>query len=426
MTGADAAAAAQLRSRLQQMADDGGYNAAFALLDRKQTADLLGPQEVELWRGRIRTRALEADSQRGLQVPVEGSLPPDANWTAGLSAFTKGDMREAARRFEMVADAAPDQASSWQLASGAFWAARANLLAGNPQKFTPYLKRAALHGRTFHGLVAQKVLGMKVVADWNPPTLDKKRTEWLVNDRVGRRALALLQLGAATAAERELYAGSLDADPHYVEATLAVAHKAVLPALSVRIGNAAWDQRHKIAGYDGAMYPVPPWQPMQGFSVDRALVLGFMRQESAFNPKARSWVGAMGLMQLMPATARLVTNKFAPETQGGDPWSPSVNMSLGQAYIASLLGDVDNNLVRAVAAYNGGPGNVFRWDNSLNASADPLLYIASIPLNETRDFVQRVLANYWLYQIRFGQPTPSLDQIAAHEWPRYTPQDGKR
>ena len=89
-----------------------------------------------------------------------------------------------------VADAAPDQASSWQLASGAFWAARANLLAGNPQKFTPYLKRAALHGRTFHGLVAQKVLGMKVVADWNPPTLDKKRTEWLVNDRVGRRALA--------------------------------------------------------------------------------------------------------------------------------------------------------------------------------------------------------------------------------------------
>ena len=426
VTGADAAAAAQLRSRLQQMADDGGYNAAFALLDRKQTADLLGPQEVELWRGRIRTRALEADSQRGLQVPVEGSLPPDANWTAGLSAFTKGDMREAARRFEMVADAAPDQASSWQLASGAFWAARANLLAGNPQKFTPYLKRAALHGRTFHGLVAQKVLGMKVVADWNPPTLDKKRTEWLVNDRVGRRALALLQLGAATAAERELYAGSLDADPHYVEATLAVAHKAVLPALSVRIGNAAWDQRHKIAGYDGAMYPVPPWQPMQGFSVDRALVLGFMRQESAFNPKARSWVGAMGLMQLMPATARLVTNKFAPETQGGDPWTPSVNMSLGQAYIASLLGDVDNNLVRAVAAYNGGPGNVFRWDNSLNASADPLLYIASIPLNETRDFVQRVLANYWLYQIRFGQPTPSLDQIAAHEWPRYTPQDGKR
>ena len=80
-------------------------------------------------------------------------------------------------------------------------------------------------------------------------------------------------------------------------------------------------------------------------------------------------------------------------------------------------------LVRTVAAYNGGPGNVARWDTTLNASADPLLYIASIPLNETRDFVHRVLANYWMYQIRLGQPTPSLDQIAAHEWPRYSPPD---
>jgi soluble lytic murein transglycosylase len=110
-------------------------------------------------------------------------------------------------------------------------------------------------------------------------------------------------------------------------------------------------------------------------------------------------------------------------TDGSHGLPPAVNMSLGQGYIGSLLNDVDNNLVRTVAAYNGGPGNVARWDNSLNASADPLLYIASIPLNETRDFVHRVLANYWMYQLRLGQPTPSLDQIAAHEWPRYAPQE---
>ena len=423
VNGADAARAAELRARLQQMADDGGVNAAFALLEQKSTVDLLGAPEVELWRGRLRTRALEADSQRGVQVTVDVSGPPDANWAAGLAAFTSGNMAEAARRFEMVADAAPDQVSSWTLAAGAFWAARTNLLAGNPQKFAPYLKRAALHGRTFHGLVAQKMLGMQIVPNLNLPPLDRRRADMLRNDRTGRRALALFQLGASTAAERELFAASLDADPQYIETILAVAQKAVLPGLSIRIANAAWDQRDKIAGYDSAMYPLPPWQPLSGFALDKALVYGFMRQESAFNPKARSYVGAMGLMQLMPATARIVTNKFAPETAGGNPWDPSVNMSLGQAYIGSLLGDVDNNLVRTVAAYNGGPGNVARWDNSLNASADPLLYIASIPLNETRDFVHRVLANYWMYQIRFGQPTPSLDQIAAHEWPRYTQQD---
>lgn len=424
VTGADAANAAALRARLQQMADDGGYNAAFALLDRKSTIDLLGPQEAELWRGRIRTRALEADSQRSMQVPVDITMPPDANWNAGLSAFVAGNMAEAARRFELVADAAPDRASSWTLAAGAFWAARANLLAGNPQKFAPYLKRAALHGRTFHGLIAQKALGMQIAPDWNVPAIDRKRADILKNDRAGKRALALLQLGAQTAAERELFSASLDADPHYVEAVLALANKAALPSLSVRVGNAAWDERHKIAGFDGAMYPLPPWQPAAGFTLDKALVYGFMRQESAFNPKARSYVGAMGLMQLMPQTARIVANRYAPEAQGGNPYDPSINISLGQGYIGSLLNDVDNNLVRTVAGYNGGPGNVMRWDNTLNASADPLLYIASIPLNETRDFVQRVLANYWMYQIRLGQPTPSLDQIAAHEWPRYSAQDG--
>jgi soluble lytic murein transglycosylase-like protein len=426
VTGADAGRAAELRARLQGMADDGGFNAAFVLLDRKSTADILGPQEVELWRGRVRTRALEADSQNSVQVPVEISLPPDASWNAGLSGFTRGNMADAARRFELVADAAPDRASSWTLSAGSFWAARANLLAGNPQKFAPYLKRAALHGRTFYGLIAQKALGMKIEPDWNVPALDRARENMLRNDRVGRRALALLQLGAATAAERELFAGSIDADPQFIEAVMALAQKASLPALSARVGNANWDQRHNIKGFDGAVYPQPPWQPAGGYSIDRALVWGFMRQESAFNPKARSYVGAMGLMQLMPQTARIVANRYAPEAQGGNPYDPSINISLGQAYIGSLLNDVDNNLVRTVAGYNGGPGNVMRWDNTLNASADPLLYIASIPLNETRDFVQRVLANYWMYQIRLGQPTPSLDQIAAHEWPRYSAQDGAK
>jgi len=424
--GADAGQAAELRARLQTMADDGGFNAAFALLDRKATIDVLGPQEVELWKGRMRTRALEADSQRGVQVPIEVSMPPDANWTAGLAAFKGGNYADAARRFEAVADAAPDQASSWTLSAGSFWAGRANLLAGNPQKFAPYLKRAALHGRTFHGLIAQKALGMRIEPDWNVPALDRRRADVLKNDRAGRRALALFQLGAQTAAERELFAASIDADPQYIESVFAVAQKANLPGLSVRVGNANWDQRHTIKGYDGAMFPLPPWQPSGGWSLDRALVWGFMRQESAFNPKARSTVGAMGLMQLMPGTARQVSTRYAPETAGGNPYDPSNNVALGQAYIISLLGEVDNNLVRTAAGYNGGPGNVMRWDNSLNAGQDPLLYIASIPLHETRDFVQRVLTNYWVYQIRLGQPTPSLDQIAAHEWPRYSGQDTGR
>ena len=257
VNGADGGRASELRARLQTMADDGGFNAAFVLLDRKSSTEILGPQEVELWRGRLRTRQLEADPQRGVQIPVEASMPPDANWNAAMTAFTRGDMAEAARRFELVADASPDRASSWTLAAGSFWAARANLLAGNPQKYAPYLKRAALHGRTFYGLVAQKALGMQIQPDFDVPPLDRRRTDMLRDDRAARRALALLQLGATTAAERELFAASIDADPRYVEAVMALALKAQLPALAVKVGNANWDQRHNIKGYDGGMYPDP-------------------------------------------------------------------------------------------------------------------------------------------------------------------------
>ena len=423
VSGADAGRAAEMRGRLQRMLDDGGFNAAFALLDAQDTTNVLGPQEVELWRGRVRTKALEADTQRGVQLPIEASGPPDANWNAAIRAFTNGQYSEAARRFEQVADAPPDRASSWTLSAGAFWAARANLLAGNPQKFAPYLKRAALHGHTFHGLIAQKALGMRIEPDAALPRLDRELTNLLTHDRASNRALALLQLGAVTAAERELYAASIDAEPRLIQAILSLAQKAVLPGLSVRVANTAWDQRHNIKGFDAGMYPYPAWVPAEGFVIDRALVWGFMRQESAFNPKARSYVGAMGLMLLMPRTAQIVTRNYLPDRAGQNPYEPGYNISMGQQYINSMMGDVDGNLVRIAASYNGGPGNVARWDNSLKANHDPLLYVALIPLHETRDFVQRVLANFWMYQMRLGQPTPSLDQIAAHDWPKYAAQD---
>ncbi len=112
--------------------------------------------------------------------------------------------------------------------------------------------------------------------------------------------------------------------------------------------------------------------------------MGLHAPESAFNPKARSDVGAMGLMQLMPGTARLVSNRLCAGDGGRQSLRALQQRGAGQAYIISLLGEVDNNLVRTAAGYNGGPGNVIRWDNSLNASQDPLLYIASIPLHETR------------------------------------------
>jgi soluble lytic murein transglycosylase len=418
--------AVALRGQLERMLSDGGYNAARALLDQPSTRATLGEGEVEHWRGRVATATLNDPDRGTLPMPADtvGDGVPRDNWTAGIAAWRKGDYGTAAARFSAVADARVDQANSWMLAAGAFWAARSYAQAGQPAQFIPYMKRAAIHERTFYGLLALRTLGVEPVIEWRLAPLDRDGIERLRGDRAARRALALLQLGQANAAGRELYAASIDRDVRFVGVVLALAEAARLPAVSQRVANAAWDERRSITGFDGANYPVPPWQPPEGYTIDRALVFAIMRQESAFDPKARSRAGAMGLMQVMPGTAGFMTRTMAPEHAGASLLDPGVSLSLGQQYVQHLLDTVaGGDLVRMAAGYNGGPGNVARWDSGGAHGSDPLLWIASIPLHETRDYVERVMANYWLYRIRFGQKNPSLDQLAANQWPRYAAQD---
>lgn len=135
-----------------------------------------------------------------------------------------------------------------------------------------------------------------------------------------------------------------------------------------------------------------------------------------------SSAGARGVMQLMPATARFVARRTGiGEGSVGELVQPESNMALGQRYIEMLLadGNVGSDLFRLTAAWNGGPGNLGRWTRDGTAMQDSLLFIESIPLSETRDFIERVLANLWIYRNRLGQQSPSLDALAAGNWPGY-------
>jgi len=176
-------------------------------------------------------------------------------------------------------------------------------------------------------------------------------------------------------------------------------------------------------GFDGAAYPIPDFVPPEGFSVDRALIYALIRQESAFNPKAKSWAGARGLMQLMPGTARFVARSTGITLKNRSKlYTPETNLELGQAYIEMLLdeSDVSGNLFKLAVAWNGGPGNLRKWKRRTKYLDDPIFFIESIPSYETRTFVERVLTNFWIYRHRFGQDTPSLDAVARGEWPLYT------
>jgi soluble lytic murein transglycosylase-like protein len=102
-------------------------------------------------------------------------------------------------------------------------------------------------------------------------------------------------------------------------------------------------------------------------------------------------------------------------------YEPEMNLTLGQKYLMHLLNHetVQGDLFRLAAAYNGGPGNLAKWDKRSARMEDPLLFIESIPARETREFIERVLCNLWIYRIRMGQDSPSLDALAAGERPLY-------
>ena len=154
--------------------------------------------------------------------------------------------------------------------------------------------------------------------------------------------------------------------------------------------------------------------------MDPALVYALTRLESNFDPDAVSGAGARGLMQIMPVTAQYVAGSAAsPAVFARRLHDPATNLSLGQSYVMYLAKHdlVSGDLIRLLGSYNAGPTSFARMAGNIPASDDPLLFIESIPNDETRGFVPRALAYSWIYAARLHLPTPSLDALSAGAWP---------
>lgn len=346
-----------------------------------------------------------------------GDQLPEANWLAGLARWRSGQHAAAARNFEAVANAA--ELSERLATAGAYWAARANIAARQPEVVNHWLQQAAAYPRSFYGHLARRALGQDIQYFWEARPFTDVDADVLLRVPAARRALALLQMGDSARAEDELEHLLADAGPTLTQSVLSLANAADMPALAVKAGGVAEARDGRL--HDVADYPLPEWRPSSGWSVDRALVLAIARQESSFNPKAKSPCGAVGLMQLMPRTAREMGN-------GGRLTDPAVNLDLGQRYVRRLLDDdsIKGNLLFLAASYNSGPGNVQRWQQTIHHDGDALLFLESIPMRETRAFVERVMTNYWAYRNRLSLPTPSLDAVAAGDWPIYDGADNRQ
>ena len=137
------------------------------------------------------------------------------------------------------------------------------------------------------------------------------------------------------------------------------------------------------------------------FSVEAALIYGVLRRESAYREDARSRAGALGLMQLMPATAQRVANKLGTQVTNGDLLRPAVNIRFGAKYFRDMLDRYSDHQVLAAAAYNAGPRRVNEWlPDSGSLPSD--VWVETLPFKETRGYVQAVLAYTTIFDWRRG------------------------
>ena len=403
-----------------------GWTKAFKkLITDKKIQRLFHPVELDRQRGRLATGYYGAGRDEWALDWAEkgtkrsGKYLPVVHWTAGLAAWRLQDYPKALGHFDAVSKS--DYASGWLISAGAFWAARASLRVRRPQDFNTYLRAAKRHPRTFYGLLAHNLMADKAVFNWAPPPLAGEALRELAAAPGGRRAVMLLQVGEDRRAEVELKALFGRTSPDLARAMLALADRADMASLAMRLGTFLVHSGSEL--YDSTAYPAPPLTAKDGAVIDRELILALIRQESAFNPKAKSRAGARGLMQIVPRTASFVAkDRRLRGAQRNQLFDPELNLKLGQKYIDILLADarIKGDLFRLLTAWNAGPGNLNKWSRKVQHNNDPLLFIESIPSRETRIFIERVLTNYWIYRIRFNQSLASMDALARGQWPHYT------
>jgi len=351
-------------------------------------------------------------------VAAHGQTEPgvivEAEFLAGFIALRRlNDPAAAMRHFNALAAASPSVLTQ---SRAYYWLGRTNAAMGG--RAMPDYARAAAWPMTFYGQLAHMAAGQ----------LDATLVRELRTAPTPSPGLAATPITAElTRAARLLVAWG---DPRRARPfLLRMEELARTPAERIAVGDyAAAMGLPDVAvivtrrlGRDGIM------PPMQGWPVpiepppepEPALSLAIMRQESNFDAGIVSSSGALGLMQLMPATARLVAHRLGqPTSETLLLTDPGHNIQLGTSYLWEVLEKLDNSVPLAAAAYNAGPHRVTQWlaDNGDPRIGDQSMidWIEMIPFNETRNYVQRVLENIVVYQAR---RTGTLPAVMA-QWSR--------
>ena len=291
-----------------------------------------------------------------------------------------------------------------------YWQARANTASREPAQLeaAKALKEGLARETNFYGLLAAEELGIEPMPDWKAISVNTIDLEQLRARPGIVRTLALYRLGLKEEGLREWQYATRNLNDQQLLAAAELALENDIPDRAI----SAADRTLSIHDFS-RRYPIPYRDDLQSTaraqSLDQAWVYGLIRQESRFMPDAKSPVGAAGLMQLMPTTAR-----WAAQRTGIKPFTPEriseipVNLNLGAFYLRHVLDNLGHPVL-ATAAYNAGPSRARRWQ--ADTPLEGVIYAECIPFNETRDYVKKVMANAWFYARRLGTGKPRLKDL---------------
>ena len=321
-------------------------------------------------------------------------------WKA-RAALRAGDWKEVAAAIDALS---PEEARepAWR-----YWRARALRSLGSPGAADALLRTIAGQ-QSFYGLLAAEEAGIAVTPDWSAWRPSAAELDHIRGLDGIQRALELYRLGLDPEALREWLWAIRGFDDRGLLAAAEVARLANEPDRAINTAE------RTVQFHDYAQrFPMPHRENLAAaarqWDLDEAIVYGLIRQESRFVPDARSRVGATGLMQLMPATARWVAKQIPLSPFRSEMLVlPEVNLQMGSYYFRRVLNELGHPIL-ATAAYNAGPGRARRWRDE--RSLEGAIYAETIPFAETRDYVKKVFTNAWFYRHRLTGKTASLREL---------------
>ena len=352
--------------------------------------------------------------QARISLSLSKKPKPLALWAGGLASWRISDIKLSKYFFNKLSDI---QAPEGITAGGGYWSARISYLLGNAKEANYFLKKAATKERTFYGSLAMASLGYKYKPNFDLPKYGRNLINKIVKHRGGVRALALIEVNEFHKAAREFRKIIPKFDVKDYPQLLSFTSKNNMPGLTFRLAAILRNDHDQILL--GGLYPIPSWNMATSDLKDKALLYAIARQESGFNPRARSSSKAMGVLQIIPSTAAFIMKNREYRLRRSKNhllYNPPHNISIGSKYIKFLLSlpIVNNDLMWMLASYNAGPGNFKKWTKDKNYKyKDTLLMLESLPARETRNYIKLVLTNLWVYKTRFNQENTVLLSLAS-------------